>query len=136
MLKLATAFAASLPQNLSASELGMLELSATFSLDSAADTLSVPQLRAEAFGLRASGELTARDISRAAVWTGTASIAQFSPQQLLQRFGLPPQPTSDPQAFTRATVEPTRRRRSDHGTDLKTAAIVRATAPPVVSTRR
>ena len=37
-------------------------------------------------------------------WSGTASIAQFSPQELLQRFGLPPQPTSDPQAFTRATV--------------------------------
>ena len=39
------------------------------------------------------------------MWTGTANVAQFSPQELLQRFGLPPQPTSDPQAFTRATVD-------------------------------
>lgn len=100
----AKAFAALLPPNLAASELGMIELATRFELDAGADTLTVPQLRAEAFGLRASGELTARDVSRAAVWTGTASVAQFSPQDLLQRFGLPPQPTSDPQAFTRATV--------------------------------
>ena len=82
----------------------MIELDTRFELDAAADTLTVAPLRAEAFGLRASGEVTARNVSRAAVWTGTASVAQFSPQELLQRFGLPPQPTSDPQAFTRATV--------------------------------
>ena len=101
---LATAFAALLPPNLAASELGMIELGATFELDAAADTLTVAPLRAEAFGLRASGEVMARDVTRAATWTGTANVAQFSPQELLQRFGLPPQPTSDPQAFTRATV--------------------------------
>lgn len=102
---LAKGFAAMLPPNLSPSELGMIELGATFQLDSAADTLTVAPLRAEAFGLRANGELAARDVSRAAVWTGKASIAEFSPQELLRRFGLPPQPTSDPQAFTRATVD-------------------------------
>jgi uncharacterized protein involved in outer membrane biogenesis len=101
---MAKAFAALLPPNLAASELGMIELDTRFELDSATDTLSVPQFRAEAFGLRASGEVMARSVSRAAVWTGTASVAQFSPQELLQRFGLPKQPTSDPQAFTRATV--------------------------------
>ncbi len=101
---MAKAFAALLPRDLAASELGMVELETRFELDSAADTLTVAPLRAEAFGLRASGELAARNVSRAAVWTGTANVAQFSPQQLLQRFGLPPQPTSDPQAFTRATV--------------------------------
>jgi uncharacterized protein involved in outer membrane biogenesis len=101
---MANAFAALLPPNLAASEVGMVELDMRFELDAATDTLTVAPLRAEAFGLRASGEVTARDISSAAVWTGTASVAPFSPQELLQRFGLPPQPTSDPQAFTRATV--------------------------------
>jgi uncharacterized protein involved in outer membrane biogenesis len=101
---MAKAFAALLPPNLAASELGTIELNARFEFDSAADTVTVAPVRAEAFGLRASGEVTARNVSRAAVWTGTASVAQFSPQALLQRFGLPPQPTSDPQAFTRATV--------------------------------
>jgi AsmA protein len=101
---LARAFAAALPPNLSANELGMLELAATFVLDSGADTLTLQPLRAEAFGLRLNGDVTGRGISHTATWTGTANVAQFSPQALLQRFGLPPQPTSDPQALTRATV--------------------------------
>jgi AsmA protein len=101
---LAQAFAAALPPNLSASELGMIELAATFSYDSGADTLTLDPLRAEAFGLRMNGAVAGRAVTRAATWTGTANVAQFSPQALLQRFGLPPQPTADPQALTRATV--------------------------------
>ena len=102
---LVKAFASMLPAGLTASELGMLELGAGFTLDSGADTLTVQPLRAEAFGLRMSGNVAARNVSTAATWTGTASVAQFSPQDLLQRFGLPPQQTSDPRAFTRAAVE-------------------------------
>jgi AsmA protein len=52
-----------------------------------------------------SGNVAARNVSSAATWTGAGSIAQFSPQELLQRFGLPPQATSDPKAFTRASVD-------------------------------
>jgi AsmA protein len=99
------AFAAGLPSGLTAGELGMLELGASFTLDSGADTLTVQPLRAEAFGLRMSGNVAARNLSTAAAWTGTGAIAQFSPQELLQRFGLPPQQTSDPQAFTRASLD-------------------------------
>jgi uncharacterized protein involved in outer membrane biogenesis len=98
------AFAALLPPNLAASELGMIELATSFNFDAGADVLTVAPLRAEAFGLRTSGEITARNVSRAAVWTGTANVAQFSPQELLERFGLPRQPTSDPNALTRATL--------------------------------
>ena len=99
------AFAAQLPPGLTSDELGMLELSASFTLDSAADSLTVQPLRAEAFGLRMSGSAAARNLSTAATWTGTGAIAQFSPQELLQRFGLPPQQTSDPRAFTRPSVD-------------------------------
>jgi AsmA protein len=102
---LVKAFASMLPPGLTANELGMLELGAGFTLDSGADTLTVQPLRAEAFGLRMSGNVAARNVSTAATWTGTASVAQFSPQELLQRFGLPPLETSDPRAFTRAAVE-------------------------------
>jgi AsmA protein len=98
-------FAALLPPNLAASELGFIELDARFELDGATDTLTVAPLDVELFGLTASGEVTARNISTAAAWTGSARIAEFSPQDLLQRFGLPPQPTSDPAAFRRATVD-------------------------------
>jgi AsmA protein len=103
--QLVKALAGALPPNLTANELGTIELATSFTLDSAADTLTLQPLRAEAFGLRLSGNVAGRDISREATWTGTASVAQFSPQALLQRFGLPPQPTSDPQALTRATVD-------------------------------
>jgi AsmA protein len=101
----AKAFAALLPPNLAASELGMIELNTRFAFDTGADTLTVAPLRAEIFGLRASGEVTGRAVTRAASWTGTAAVAQFSPQDLLRRFGLPPQQTSDPKAFTRATLD-------------------------------
>jgi AsmA protein len=101
----AKAFAALLPPNLAADELGPIEVRARFELDTGTDSLTVAALDAELFGLRASGALTGRDVSRAATWTGTAKIAEFSPQALLQRFGLPPQPTSDSQAFTRATLD-------------------------------
>ena len=57
------------------------------------------------FGLAASGEVTGRAVSKQASWTGRASVAQFSPQDLIRRFGLPAQPTSDPKALTRATID-------------------------------
>ena len=98
-------FAALLPPNLAASEIGFIELDARFELDGATDTLTVAPFDIELFGLEAKGEVTARNVSSAAAWTGSAQIAEFSPQELLQRFGLPPQPTSDPGAFRRATVD-------------------------------
>lgn len=101
----AKAFAALLPPNLAASELGMIELNTRFTLDTAADTVTIAPLAAELFGLRATGEVAGRNISTAAAWSGSARVAAFSPQALLQRFGLPPQPVSDPTAFTRATLE-------------------------------
>jgi AsmA protein len=44
-------------------------------------------------------------VSKAATWNGRATFAQFSPQDLMGRFGLPPPETSDPKALTRATVD-------------------------------
>jgi AsmA protein len=99
------AFAAVLPPGLTASELGMLALTAGFTFDSGADTLALQPLHAEAFELTMSGTATGRNLSTAATWTGRGIVAPFSPQALLQRFGLPPQPTSDPQAFTQASVD-------------------------------
>jgi AsmA protein len=101
---LVKAFAALLPPNLAATEIGTVALDAKFELDGATDTLTVAPLDVEMFGLTASGEVTARNVSTAAAWRGSARIAEFSPQDLLRRFGLPPQPTSDPAAFRRATV--------------------------------
>jgi AsmA protein len=99
------AFAAMLPQTVDVKELGMMRLTAKFALDGAADTLAIEPFEAELFGLTASGEVTGRGVSKTPTWTGRAHIAQFSPQDLIRRFGLPPQPTSDAKALTRATID-------------------------------
>ncbi len=101
----AKAFASMLPPNLSPSELGSIQLESRFNFDTGTDTVSAGPFVVELFGLHASGEVAGRSVSSAATWTGTARIAEFSPQELLRRFGLPPQPTSDPRALTRATVD-------------------------------
>lgn len=101
----AKAFASLLPPDLAASELGTIELGARFEFDAGADTVSVAPFDVALFGLAASGEVTGRNVSQTAAWAGTAKVAQFSPQALLQRFGLPPQPTSDAAALTRATID-------------------------------
>jgi uncharacterized protein involved in outer membrane biogenesis len=98
------AFAAMLPPKIDANELGTVRIETKFELDTAADTVTVAPVTAEMFGLAASGEVTGRSVSKQASWTGRANVAQFSPQDLIHRFGLPPQPTSDPKALTRATL--------------------------------
>jgi AsmA protein len=101
----AKAFAAMLPPTLDVKELGTVRVESKFTFDSGADTVTVAPFAAEIFGLAASGEVTGRAVSKQATWTGRASVAQFSPQDLIRRFGLPAQPTSDPKALTRATVD-------------------------------
>jgi uncharacterized protein involved in outer membrane biogenesis len=101
----AQAFAAMLPPKLDVTEIGAIRLQTSFSFDTAADTVIAAPFEAELFGLAARGELTGRDVSRRASWTGKASVAQFSPQDLMRRFGLPTQPTSDPEALTSAAID-------------------------------
>src|SRR2546430_4212139 len=94
-----------LPPTLTAKEVGLLRIGGKFTYDGASDTISVAPLAAEMFGLMANGEANGRAVSKAATWAGHATFAQFSPQDLMRRFGLPPPMTSDPKALTRATVD-------------------------------
>ncbi len=101
----AKAFGDLLSDKLAPSELGMMQLKTSFVFDSAADTVTARPFEAEIFGIKGSGTLEGHRVTHAASWTGQLKVAQFSPQALMQRFGLPPQPTSDPKALTRATVD-------------------------------
>lgn len=101
----AKAFAAMLPPKIDAKKLGTARVATKFVFDTAADTVTVAPFEAEVFGLAASGEVSGRGVSKQAAWTGRANVAQFSPQDLIRRFGLPAQPTSDPKALTRATID-------------------------------
>jgi uncharacterized protein involved in outer membrane biogenesis len=101
----AKAFAKLLPSAIDAKKLGMVQVKmAKFAFDSGADIVTVAPFDAELFGLAGSGEITGRTVSKNATWSGSLRVAQFSPQDLIMRFGLPRQATSDPRAFTRATV--------------------------------
>ena len=99
------AFAKLLPKGIDARKLGMVQLKTKFAFDSAVDGVDVGPFDAELFGLRGSGELAGRNVTKVASWTGHLGVAQFSPQELLQRFGVPALKTADARAFTRATID-------------------------------
>ncbi|HLF12359.1 MAG TPA: AsmA family protein, partial [Gammaproteobacteria bacterium] len=86
-------------------ELGMVALETTFVYDPDQDLATLAPFKAELFGLTANGRVTGRTLSWDPIWSGETQIAQFSPQDLITRFGLPRQVTSDPQALTRATID-------------------------------
>jgi uncharacterized protein involved in outer membrane biogenesis len=99
------AFAKMLPPQIDAKKLGNLRVDAKFVFDGTADTVALSPVEAEMFGLSVNGEANGRAVSKAGVWSGHATFAQFSPQDLMRRFGLPPPMMSDPKALTRATVD-------------------------------
>lgn len=98
------AFRELVPAAIDARELGDLRLDTRFVFDTAADTLTLTPFTAEVFGLTGSGEIRATKVTSAAAWSGRLEVAEFSPQALITRFGLPPQPTSDEKALTRARI--------------------------------
>lgn len=98
------AFGKLLSDGLKGSELGPMQLKTAFVFDSGADTVTAGPFEAEIFGLKGSGNVTGRHVTTAASWTGQLEVAAFSPQSLMQRFGLPKLETSDPRALTRASV--------------------------------
>ena len=100
----ATAFAASLPENIGADELGTLAADAEFSYDPLADSAIVDPLSLEAFGLRGNGRVTATRLSESATLEGQARLDPFVPRDLLRRFDQPVPQTSDPTALQSANV--------------------------------
>jgi AsmA protein len=101
----AKAFAKMLPPALDAKKLGNIRVDTKFVFDGAADTVAVSPFEAEMFGLTVNGEANGRAVTKGGTWSGHATFAQFSPQDLMRRFGLPPPMMSDPKALTRATVD-------------------------------
>ena len=101
---LASAFAALLPENIGADELGTLAADAEFSYDPLSDSAIVDPLSLEVFGLRGSGRVTATRLSQSAMLEGQARLDPFAPRDLLRRFDQPVPQTSDPTALQSANV--------------------------------
>lgn len=100
----ATAFAASLPENIGADELGTLAIDTEFSYDPQTDSAILDPVSLEAFGLRGNGRLTAARVTGPATVEGRAQLDPFSPRALLGRFDQPIPQTADPAALQSANV--------------------------------
>lgn len=93
-----------LPETLAVEKLGTVALDTAFTYDRAKDTFVLTPLGVELFGLTITGRVAGSQLSWSPSYSGEARVAEFSPQALLTRFGLPPQPTSDPLALTKAEL--------------------------------
>ena len=115
--ELLAAFGAYLPETIDPSTAGTFALATSFRYDSSNNgSARLDQLRLEAFGLNATGQLTASDLSGAATYAGQASLAAFNPREVLGRFEMPIPQTSDDRALRRASVEMRFRLTPDTGT--------------------
>ncbi len=101
---LASAFAALLPENIGADELGTLAVDAGFSYDPLSDSAIVDPVSLEVFGLRGNGRVTAARLSQSAMLEGQARLDPFVPRELLRRFDQPVPQTADPTALQSANV--------------------------------
>lgn len=95
---------------------GTFALASVFRYDTNAGSARLEQLRLEAFGLNATGQLTASDLNGNASYAGQATLAAFNPREVLGRFGMPIPQTSDDRALLRASVETSFRVTPDTGT--------------------
>ncbi|HEY5566433.1 MAG TPA: AsmA family protein [Gammaproteobacteria bacterium] len=93
-----------LPENVDPDEIGVLAVDTRFNYDAATDTATFGPLALEAFGLSASGDATVAAATTRPRVAGDVRLAQFSPRDLLQRFGQPVPQTSDPAVLRQATV--------------------------------
>ena len=100
----AIAFAALLPENIGADELGTLAINTEFSYDPRTDSAILDPVSLEAFGLRGNGRLNAARVTGPATVEGRAQLDPFSPRALLGRFDQPIPQTSDPAALQSANV--------------------------------
>ena len=100
----ASAFAAPLPENIGANELGTLAVDAEFSYDPMSDSAIVDPVSLEVFGLRGNGRVTVTRLSQSAMLEGQARLGPFVPRELLRRFDQPVPQTTDPTALQSANV--------------------------------
>lgn len=103
--ELMTVLDALLTDTVNADELGALLIAADFSYDSGTDRADLSNLRLEAFGLQANGDLAVRNVSTNAALSGHARVADFPPRELLRRFGQTPPAASDDSVLRNASID-------------------------------
>lgn len=91
--------------DLEPAELGSLSIDTRFRVDTARDTASLDGFAIEAFGLAASGDLSASGLSASPSVTGRAQLRAFDPRGVLRRFGQNVPQSSDPTALSSASID-------------------------------
>ena len=92
------------PESISPETAGTAALSGRFAWDAGAGTLQLDGLTVEAFGLRGAGAVAATGLGQSAEFSGRIQLEDFSPRELLDRFGLAVPQTSDDTALAAANV--------------------------------
>ncbi|HEY5666830.1 MAG TPA: AsmA family protein, partial [Gammaproteobacteria bacterium] len=85
-----------LPSELSAAELGEFRLGADFDYDPGRGTTALDPIEIAAYGLSADGQLNISTAGDSLALSGRAALDEFSPRELLARFGLPIPASGDP----------------------------------------
>lgn len=103
--RLAALLGDSWPAALAPDRIGTLAVDARFAYDGEAARLALDDVTLRAFGFAASGRTTIANLDGgAARASGELRIAEFSPRDVLRRFGQPVPQTSDPDALGRASL--------------------------------
>ena len=93
-----------LPAELVETDLGEFRLVADFDYDTVSEIAVFAPLELTAYGLSGDGQLTVATANDTLTLSGRAAIAEFSPQDLLQRFDQPIPQTADPAVFRSAEL--------------------------------
>ena len=68
-------------------------------------TLTLEELKAAAYKINLSGDVSGEKIFDSPILQGTLAVESFSPKELLQAMALPPVETNDPKALTKVTAD-------------------------------
>lgn len=101
---LAALFGAWLPAPLVDTPLGEFRLATSFAYEPPTKTAAFAPLELTAYGLSGDGELSVTGAGDSLALSGRATLAEFSPRELLARFELPVPQTSDPTALGSAEL--------------------------------
>jgi len=93
-----------LPDNLVAAQLGEFRLATDFEYATGSRIAVFAPLEINAYGLSGDGQLTIVNAEDALTLSGRATLAEFSPLDLLQRFDLPIPQTADPTVLRSAEL--------------------------------
>ncbi len=82
-----------------------LRLETRADVDLVAETLNMPEFRAETLGVAVRGAASAEKLLSTPAYNASLKVAEFSPRKLMERLGQAPMVTADPKALSRMSLD-------------------------------